>query len=202
MPKRKKFLARVQKTSFCPRCGKRFANETRVLQHLNQPSSACGAFLNDFSSGHPEPTPQTIKAPEPPGPGISATRQLSPETFDDMEVDLDYPGPLYDERWQMDTDDDNQQLGTEPQDPSGSGTAHLGNVEDFPGASQIYPGGRTFMDEFFSDQYELRKENLFYPFASQQDWQVASWLLRSRLSMAAIDSFLSLDLVRYTSSTS
>lgn len=110
-------------------------------------------------------------------------------------MDSDDPGPLNDD-WQMDIDD--APYGNQREDPSDSGATHPGNVEEFPGASQTFPGGRTFMDEFFSDQYgELRKQNLFYPFASQQDWQVASWLLRSRLSMAAIDSFLSLDLVRY-----
>ncbi|KIK17897.1 hypothetical protein PISMIDRAFT_110561 [Pisolithus microcarpus 441] len=81
--------------------------------------------------------------------------------------------------------------------PSGPGTPSAGKVEYFPGASQCYPGGRTFMDNFFSDEHsELHKDNLFYPFTSQQDWQVASWLLRSHLSMAAIGSFLSLDLIK------
>ncbi|KAI6033282.1 hypothetical protein EDC04DRAFT_2571794 [Pisolithus marmoratus] len=56
-----------------------------------------------------------------------------------------------------------------------------------------------FIDHFFSDEHgKLCKDNLFYPFASQQDWQIVSWLLCSCLSMAAIDSFLSLDLVSYT----
>ncbi|KAI6026101.1 hypothetical protein BKA83DRAFT_4050307 [Pisolithus microcarpus] len=63
-----------------------------------------------------------------------------------------------------------------------------------------YVSGLTFMDKFFADEYsELRKENIFYPFASREDWQIASWLLRSHLSMAAIDSFLSLELVGYIS---
>lgn len=199
MPKRKKFLARVQKTSLCPRCGKRFANETRVLQHLNQPSSVCGASLNDFSPNpSPEPISQTINPPQPPGLPINVIRPHSPE--DDTEMDVRDSESRYDDHWQMDIDDtphDDQQLDTESQDPTPS---HPGMVEMFPRASQTFPHGQTFMDQFFSDKYgELRKDNLFYPFASQQDWQVASWLLRSRLSMAAIDGFLSLDLVRYIS---
>ncbi|KIK11045.1 hypothetical protein PISMIDRAFT_123437, partial [Pisolithus microcarpus 441] len=61
----------------------------------------------------------------------------------------------------------------------------------------IYPGGTTFMDWFFDNQYvTLRWQNLYYPFTSAGDWQLASWLLRSRLSMAAIDDFLSLQLVK------
>ena len=48
------------------------------------------------------------------------------------------------------------------------------------------------MDQFA----EHRKINMYYPFASRQDWEVGSLLLRSGLSMAGIDSFLSLELVR------
>ncbi|KAG2056816.1 hypothetical protein BDR06DRAFT_848372, partial [Suillus hirtellus] len=34
-----------------------------------------------------------------------------------------------------------------------------------------------------------RKMNLYYPFSSQQDWQLAAWLLCSGLSMGKINSF-------------
>jgi len=58
-------------------------------------------------------------------------------------------------------------------------------------------GGNNVHGPVFQDQYSsFRKENLYYPFASWVDWQLASWLLCSHLSMAAIDSFLSLELVR------
>lgn len=54
------------------------------------------------------------------------------------------------------------------------------------------------MDDFFANKHgSLHKENLFYPFASWEDWQLGSWLLRSGLSMVAINKFLSLDLVSY-----
>ena len=87
---------------------------------------------------------------------------------------------------------------TQESDLQPTGTTSPENIEHFPGASQSYPSGKMFMDQFFSDKHgELHNENLFYPFTSQEDWQVASWLLRSHLSMAAIDSFLSLDLVSY-----
>ena len=70
-------------------------------------------------------------------------------------------------------------------------------VDSHPNIPSVYPGGTTFMDQFFADEYSrFRQENLYYPFASETDWQLASWLLRSRLSMAAIDTFLSLELVR------
>ncbi|KAI6011479.1 hypothetical protein EDC04DRAFT_2580456 [Pisolithus marmoratus] len=52
------------------------------------------------------------------------------------------------------------------------------------------------MDQCFDDQYAtLQQQNLYYLFASGADWQLVSWLLCSWLSMAAIDDFLSLQLV-------
>ncbi|KAG0694671.1 hypothetical protein DFH29DRAFT_815060 [Suillus ampliporus] len=41
-----------------------------------------------------------------------------------------------------------------------------------------------------------RKTNLYYLFSCKQDWEIASWLLRSGLSMGKIDTFLSLKMVR------
>ena len=56
-----------------------------------------------------------------------------------------------------------------------------------------YGAGVTFMSEFGRDQYAAeRVENLYYPFASKGEWELAAFLLRSNLSMASIDSFLSL----------
>ena len=69
-------------------------------------------------------------------------------------------------------------------------------VDSHPNIPSVYPGGTTFMDQFFADEYSrFRQENLYYPFASETDWQLASWLLCSCLSMATIDTFLSLELV-------
>ena len=42
------------------------------------------------------------------------------------------------------------------------------------------------MGEFWADRYaEQRQVNVFYPWALRQEWAFASWLLHSRLSMAA-----------------
>ncbi|KAG1846517.1 hypothetical protein C8R48DRAFT_616305 [Suillus tomentosus] len=40
-----------------------------------------------------------------------------------------------------------------------------------------------------------RKDNLYYPFASLQDWELKKFLLCSSLSMATINEFLRLKLV-------
>ncbi|KIJ11765.1 hypothetical protein PAXINDRAFT_84018 [Paxillus involutus ATCC 200175] len=73
-------------------------------------------------------------------------------------------------------------------------------IEAYEGGCKVFPGGKSFMDTFREDQYaNERLQNLYFPFASQEEWQFASWLLRSRLSVAAIDLLLSLDIVSHPS---
>ncbi|KAF8130114.1 hypothetical protein EV363DRAFT_1399319 [Boletus edulis] len=70
-------------------------------------------------------------------------------------------------------------------------------TEPFPGCSESHPGGTTFMDLFWQDEYaKQQRENLFFPFASSEEWKFSSWCLCSGLSMASIDSLLSLTIVK------
>ncbi|KAG2046224.1 hypothetical protein BDR06DRAFT_985663 [Suillus hirtellus] len=67
----------------------------------------------------------------------------------------------------------------------------------FPGAAKTYGMGYTFLSLFNTNENSVyRKTNLYYPFSCKQDWEIASWLLRSGLSMGKIDSFLSLKMIR------
>jgi hypothetical protein len=69
-------------------------------------------------------------------------------------------------------------------------------TETFPGASEIFGQGETYMDSFDNDEHaDERKTNLYYPFASQPEWELASYILKSGLSMAAVDEFLKLQMV-------
>ena len=69
-------------------------------------------------------------------------------------------------------------------------------TEIYPGTAKTYRRGLTFLDKFNRDQYSaMQEENLYYPWASRPEWELASFLLHSSLSMAAVDQFLSLDLV-------
>jgi hypothetical protein len=72
-----------------------------------------------------------------------------------------------------------------------------GEVEDiFEGAARLLGLGKTFMDRFNADPYSnIRKDNIYYPFTSRDEWELASFLLRSGMSMATIDEFLGLRLV-------
>ena len=69
-------------------------------------------------------------------------------------------------------------------------------IQEYVGAAREYGRGTTFLETFDCDPYaQARKTNLYYPFASRDEWELAAFLLRSDLSLALIDSFLSLKLV-------
>ena len=69
-------------------------------------------------------------------------------------------------------------------------------VQEYDGAAQTFGQGTTFMQQFECDEFaEDRTQNLYYPFASRAEWELAAFLLRSDLSLAALDKFLSLNIV-------
>jgi len=66
----------------------------------------------------------------------------------------------------------------------------------FLGAAKVFGNGETYLDLFDEDKYaEAQQTNLYYPFAYQPEWELASFLLKSDLSRGAIDQFLKLQLV-------
>lgn len=73
-------------------------------------------------------------------------------------------------------------------------------IKQHPTSSRVFGHGETFMDQFDKDQFvEARKQGLlYYPFATRDEWELASFLLQSNLSMSAIDRFLKLELVSYS----
>ena len=69
-------------------------------------------------------------------------------------------------------------------------------VEEYEGAAQECGPGVTFMSEFDRDEHAAKRaENPYYLFALKDEWELAAFLLRSDLSMASIDAFLSLNAV-------
>ena len=69
-------------------------------------------------------------------------------------------------------------------------------VQEYDGAAISFGLGMTFMQQFECDEFaEERTQNLFYPFASRAEWELAAFLVRLDLSLAALDMFLSLHLV-------
>ena len=168
------------KTIRCPRCGKKFCSETNVLQHMNQPLSLCRAL---YYEEHAPPLHHFSRSSRSRFTEILAAAETQePDFFDE------------DSHW---TPPDNQNDNSGDSGAFGT-TTGPSFTEYYEGCSEKFPGGKTFMDVFEMDQYsEERKDNLYFPFASREEWQFASWLLWLRLSLTAIDSLLSLDLVRW-----
>ncbi|KAJ7203716.1 hypothetical protein C8J57DRAFT_1259579 [Mycena rebaudengoi] len=71
-------------------------------------------------------------------------------------------------------------------------------TEYFKGAAEpLKDKGESFVDWFNSDQFaHHRVDNIYYPFANKDEWELASFLLRSSMTMRDIDDFLGLKMVR------
>ena len=192
----------------CPRCERKFRTYEQVVHHINQPRGSCVRFVDDLvdnamHSAHTRPA--------------KLRKIISASSSSDLETHManlaNMPQALQDPEPLMRTLDDpvpihTQNLCTEPDssrfnfnDDSFSCTSDsfptpTRHFEQHPSAAKAFGAGSTFMNKFDNDQHSnYRKENLFYPFASREEWQLASFLLRSGMSMALINEFLSLDLV-------
>lgn len=156
---------------------------------MNQPLGSCGSgnrTIHQDYSNRPTPARTRPEKVDPPGifgalgDEISDFRDLDSHQ-DDLDFHFDNPDV------EMETEENETEL---PEVPPAA------FVELYEGCSEAFPGGKSFMDNFRQDRYAAeRQENLYFPFASQEEWQFASWLLRSHLSLSAIDSLLSLDIV-------
>jgi hypothetical protein len=117
--------------------------------------------------------------------------QVSPPEGDQDGADMDF---VNDDYYHTEGTSSNEvEMTPNDEGPSSSDIQGSWYREDFTGASGVYGTGKSFMGNFDSDSFaEQRKENLYYPFASKVDWEMASFLLRSRMSMAMINDFLKL----------
>jgi hypothetical protein len=179
MPRVKTTHGRLKAIS-CPRCGKKFCTAMNVLQHMNLPTGSCFdtvPLLNDSLNNLAQ--------------GIAAD-------FSEASHSHTTGQPLQEERkppwspglyWDVEMSDTALNTPNDPAvQPSQPNCQHLPGrfMETFEGCGENFPGGKTFMDDFWADQYaDQRRENIYYPWASKQEWAFVSWLLRSRLSMAA-----------------
>ena len=157
----------------CPSCGKGgFQSHEAVARHMGQPRSGCSSWLDNLVG-----ISEDLLGGNRDGHNNSRTTSTG-----------DGPGGLDEnDRW---ISIDEEMFDGTREDPQFS------PIEFFPGAAQTYAGGSTFLDRFDTDEFSsYRSSNIYYPFASRGDWQLGSWLLRSGLSMGAIDTFLNLDLV-------
>ncbi|KAK0243557.1 hypothetical protein EDD85DRAFT_919323 [Armillaria nabsnona] len=72
-------------------------------------------------------------------------------------------------------------------------------IEDFP-----WPAGDPIIDrgvlppffELFRREKEEKKEEMWVPFSSREEWELAHWLMRSSISQREIDAFLKLESIK------
>jgi len=159
----------------CPNCVKgRFASHDAVLRHMGQLKSGCSTWFDDL---------------------VHIQEDLlggSHHGSNDLRTtSINKPPGGRDKSYESRVGGDEQML-----DGHQDKNFQASSINYFPGATQTYNGGSTFIDKFDTDEFSnQRTSNIYYPFASRGDWKLGSWLLHSGLSMGAIDAFLSLSLV-------
>ncbi|KAJ7017066.1 hypothetical protein C8F04DRAFT_1406293 [Mycena alexandri] len=173
----------------CPICTKKFPNSRRCRQHMNQPNGRChpgihlavlNAAKNYASWGAPRDGGQDYDNNANPG----STDDFQDEFDSGVDYDSDnapnfgHPGST-------------SPLMERTPEPLTKGPVR----EYFEGASRTFGEGKTFMASFHEDRYtKERQSNVYYPFASAEEWEFASFLARSNMSNESIDEMLKLQL--------
>jgi hypothetical protein len=152
----------------CPRCGRPYTTEAKLLGHLNRPRTSCvNLDTDDLVS---------ISLPITDDFGIFNTTSAMGSMYDEE------PGSTHQEEPAL-----------AHQNSEESGSTYR---EEFVNVAHAWEARNTFMGNFDLDDFaEERKKNLYYPFASKEEWEIAAFLLRSGMSMALIDDFLKLQFV-------
>ena len=166
---------------------KKFHDTARILNHMNQPISSCRTYYEELL----QIAETTSRHGSPEGVQLSG---ICPEDQPhEMDRSAGGSSPLFDKSRSptpMAIDEDP----TIDTASSHSNSAFF--TEFYPGASKTFGSGPTFMDNFNKDQFSKERQvHSHYPFASKDEWHMGSFLLRSGLSMAALDQFFKLKLV-------
>lgn len=176
---------------FCNRCGKKFASGASVQNHQNQLSSKCWKTYSLLLNLQRQPSVEiNLNEPPPSLPSFPSNPSTPPPGPHDLEADSNMESPPPTPSFLVpEVDDIDDQLPHLEAAPSF-------HTELFLGSSEIFGDGETYLDIFDEDEYaDAWQTNLYYPFASQPEWELASFLLKSDLSRVAIDQFLMLQIV-------
>ncbi|KAJ7114401.1 hypothetical protein C8R44DRAFT_832941 [Mycena epipterygia] len=165
----------------CPICQKGFLTQDAVMRHLNQPNCRCYRPFLKWPIGNTTPPPPSLwlwprdqdyfTAEQAEEEDISATEDedMPMEELDVEDTYVDGPSEDMPKSWR----------------------------EEYPDAGLILEEGPSFMQTFHQDKYaDQRADNLYYPFATSEEWQLASFLSRSSLSIAETDELLRLELIK------
>ena len=89
-------------------------------------------------------------------------------------------------RWHVEIPDDDE---FDPTQPTSSRIR-----EDHPNQGRTNPGGLNRLQSMDQDKFSNIRdtENVYYPFASSSEWELAKWLSSGALSQREIDQYLHL----------
>ncbi|KAF7981980.1 hypothetical protein HWV62_30801 [Athelia sp. TMB] len=143
---------------------------------MNQPYSRCASLIQMTESSD--------------DPGLSSRpRQTPAPSYTDHNIRSDDEP---DDSFHPDFHSDSAAMQEEP--------TPVSRFDHYPQSSQTFGVSQSFMDTFDADKHaDERKKNLYFPWTSQGDYALGAWLLRSGLSMQAINDFLALELIKQLS---
>ncbi|KAJ7128227.1 hypothetical protein C8R43DRAFT_897203 [Mycena crocata] len=177
----------------CFICRKEFRRRADLKNHLNQPSGKCHAALHSSTLNAKRKYIHFFDSSE--GEGLHSSNKL-PRLDDENDPagwdNTNKNRPLeWDNTACLDDSLEGERLGENCRIPTGF------HREKHPSAAGKYGRGTTFMENFNSDAYApVRQNNMYYPFASYKEWELASFLTRSRMTMDQIDEFLRLEVTK------
>ncbi|KIJ07862.1 hypothetical protein PAXINDRAFT_18973 [Paxillus involutus ATCC 200175] len=169
----------------CPNCLRQFKDASSVTWHLSQPRTACHRWQDNLIS-----VAKLLDRHKPPEMQPDSPLSVLMENLS-CSSDESFDNPA---RWNEAAFDWNTYVEME----YGRGiTPAQSNIIMFNGATKVYQAGETFLDRFNLDTCAPQcGNNIYYPFASRVEWDMAKYLLCSSLSMAKIDEFLKLDSIK------
>ncbi|KAM6504101.1 hypothetical protein JOM56_001044 [Amanita muscaria] len=171
----------------CPQCHRKCKDKKTLLSHMNQPLGSCLSHSEKVVNLAEELENHKMYRRQHP------SQQWSTPSEDERHGSRPPSEPVVPESMDVDEVECNNMVVDDDMSPSHNG--HF--VEEYDGAAKTYGSGTSFMRQFNSDTFATeRAENIYYPFASRAEWDLAAFLLRSDLSIAAIDNFLSLTLIK------
>lgn len=148
----------------CPSCRKVLKDHTSVARHMSQPQSGCNTWLDDIIKLN------TIILP---------TNNHPMDTMDNNGLPMPYYEPgLRDEDntyiFHGQEEDITLEVHDGIQDQGKDANSEV--MDYFPNSPLTYEDGYTFLGLFNTDENSIYcKTNLYFPFSSQRDWQVAAW---------------------------
>lgn len=191
----------------CPQCLKSFSTSRGVTAHLAQKRSKCNSWEREYIGLHIKSGSEAVEEYSSSKYSSSTPSSPLPRSFEllptpdgeDFEMSFEPDPPAAIDPFNEDQSNGEQEDSRPSVAASATLLTQLGlgrQIQSFPGAGSVIAIGETFLDRFGTDTYSFfRRTNIYYPFANHDDWQMASYLLRSDLSMAKIDEYLRLNLV-------